>query len=217
MRNDARRFPAIVLCGGKSSRMGTPKGLLRFTGRFWLDEQMRRFHDVGGTHAVVVLGYDRERYARALPWIERAREDWLERDGLRRLVVVNETPERGPFSSLIRAARIVTRERFPGAFVLPIDVPAPRQEVWAGLESAMSQTVRACVPTCGGSGGHPVLLSESFVAVISAQSADSPDARLDHQIRKLLPSQVARVEVGDPQIRMNLNRPADAQAVLLHL
>ncbi len=194
--------------------MGTPKGLLRFTGIFWLDEQVRRFHSVGGTHAVVVLGFGRERYARAMPWTRQAREGWVDREGIRRLVVINETPERGPFSSLISAARVVTQERFPGAFVLPVDVPAPRTEVWADLEEAMSQTVRACVPTYGRVGGHPVLLSGLFVAGISVQAADLPGARLDVQIRKLPPSQVARVAVCDPQVRLNLNRSADVRAFL---
>jgi len=58
MENKIEDFPLILLAGGRSSRMGIPKGLLDYHGHPWLLEQLRRFKAVSGKLAVVVLRYD---------------------------------------------------------------------------------------------------------------------------------------------------------------
>ncbi len=106
-----------------------------------------------------------------------------------------------------------------GAYVLPIDVPAPSPDVWQALAEALGEprSLRkpgkdpecptAAVPVLAGgtSGGHPVLLSGDLVDRVRTLART---ARLDHVLREdgVL---VSRVVVSDPRVRMNLNELAD--------
>ena len=53
MGNTLQDFPLILLAGGKSSRMGTPKGLVDYQGQPWLLEQLGRFRAACGERAMV--------------------------------------------------------------------------------------------------------------------------------------------------------------------
>jgi molybdenum cofactor cytidylyltransferase len=186
----ARTLPDVVLlAAGRSSRMGEPKGLVLVHGRPWIDLQLDTIEGAGSS-AVVVLGFDRERYEAA-------------RTGLagRARVVHNPDPDRGPFSSL--QCGLAALPPGESAYVLPVDVPAPEVGVWARLSEALGPAIDAAVPTYEGRGGHPVLLSPRLVARLLGLP---PASRLDLE---LAASTVARVPVGDARVRMNLNVPED--------
>jgi len=201
-------FPLILLAGGKSSRMGSAKGLLCYQGRFWLLEQLRQFAEAGGRRVVIVLGFQSLQYIEAIPWLGKAVKKTVSYRGLDVLVCINPVPEKGPFSSLQFGARRLFSSDFPGGvFVLPIDVPAPERMVWKALAAALAPSTVVCLPRCQDRGGHPVLLSATFLDQILAESPDSADARLDRRIGKLDPESVERVEVDDVRISMNLNTP----------
>ncbi|MBA4392008.1 MAG: hypothetical protein C0407_00480, partial [Desulfobacca sp.] len=65
-------FPLILLAGGKSSRMGTPKGLLDYQGNLWLFEQLSRFQAASGKRVVIVLGFHHDQYFEKIPWLRAA-------------------------------------------------------------------------------------------------------------------------------------------------
>ena len=94
-----KHSPLILLCGGKSSRMGEPKGLLAFAGESWLEKQLIQFATYG-SRAVVVLGYDADQYFQALPFLKRAEEMSLNWNGMQLSAVINIKPQFGPFSSI---------------------------------------------------------------------------------------------------------------------
>ncbi|MEW6184396.1 MAG: NTP transferase domain-containing protein, partial [Thermodesulfobacteriota bacterium] len=103
MKNQAvsvKNFPLILLAAGRSSRMGTPKGLLDFQGRPWLVVQLQRFKAAGGRRAIIVLGFHYEHYREHLPWLEEAGDCPVRQFGLEISVVLNTAPEEGQFSSL---------------------------------------------------------------------------------------------------------------------
>jgi molybdenum cofactor cytidylyltransferase len=187
----------VVLAAGRSSRMGTAKGLVQVRGRPWLELQLEAAHVAGLPRAIVVLNRDSEPLYRAtLDSLKHAE------------VVINEDPDRGPFSSLLCGLGAVAA-RSPGApaFVLPVDVPAARPEVWSALAAAMTDGIDAAVPTLSGRGGHPVLLGPAFVAHLLSLPADAArTARLDHVLRL---RRVASVPVDDENVRLNLNTPSD--------
>jgi CTP:molybdopterin cytidylyltransferase MocA len=201
-------FSLILLAGGKSSRMGVAKGLLPYNGRSWLLEQLDRFAAAGGRQAVVVLGYRSDEYCHAISWLQDACEHPVEYHGLKVSACVNPTPELGPFSSIQAGTRTVAeRMTVDGAYILPIDVPCPRETVWAALAEAHTEQTAVCMPRFGGRGGHPVLLSAAFLTQIMAESPESEDARLDRQIRKLEAELIEQVVVDDDSISLNLNTP----------
>jgi CTP:molybdopterin cytidylyltransferase MocA len=188
----------ILLCGGKSSRMGVPKGLIPESGATRLERQLERFREVGGEHAVIVLGYDSERYFQAIPWLRSGGDPF-------RRVVVNPDPEHGPFTSILEGARALD----DALFVLPIDGEVPRREVWDSLAAALVEEVEAVIPCFQGTGGHPVLLSRWFLRRLRTVPVDSPEARLDRQIALLPECCRKRVEVRDPAVLTNRNEPKD--------
>jgi CTP:molybdopterin cytidylyltransferase MocA len=144
-----KKFPLILLAGGRSSRMGTPKGLLDYQGHPWLLEQFRRFNAVSGRQVVIVLGFQHEQYVERIPWLEKAINQTLQQLGLLISVVINPTPDYGQFSSLQSAISFL-QDNHPnlaelktpnselvrlgdpifGAFILPVDVPCPGKEVF---------------------------------------------------------------------------------------
>src|SRR5579883_3265337 len=111
--------PAIVLAAGRSSRMPVPKGLVEVRGRPWLEHQLDALRDAGVLRVVVVLGFAREAYERALPHMRE-----------RAAVAINEAPERGPFSSLQCGISELAGD---AAYVLPVDVPCAGASVWRAL------------------------------------------------------------------------------------
>jgi len=224
MENKIEDFPLILLAGGRSARMGTPKGLLDYQGHPWLLEQLTRFEAVSGKLVVVVLGYHHELYFEKIPWLKKAGQKPAHQLGLKISVVVNPTPEKGQFSSIQcaigflqvkqtgfakhrtpNAELIFPIEDSPGAFVLPVDVPCTGKEVFEKLAGAFSKTIDVVVPQFQSKGGHPVLLSAGFLRRLAEVSPASQDVRLDLQIRALPVERIAFVPVNDKNICLNIN------------
>lgn len=187
----------ILLCGGKSERMGTPKGLLEFRRHTWLEEQIGRFAAAGGTEVVVGLGHHAGRYLEVLSPLLRGERTGAE--ALRLRTALNPDPDRGPFSTLWTALREDAVSR--AAFVLPIDVPLV-PEVLPLL--AFSEDAYAAIPTHVGRGGHPVWLSAEAVRDVLAQ--DPATQRLDVFLRERA-ERVRRIPVSAPDVTLNLNSP----------
>ncbi|HEY1690845.1 MAG TPA: NTP transferase domain-containing protein [Polyangiaceae bacterium] len=208
----------VVLAAGRSSRLGEPKGLVLVEGKPWIFHQLDA---IGSRRVVVVLGHDRDRYLASVPQLAaRAR------------IVTNPDPDRGPFSSL----QVGLAEVTPGAnaFVLPVDVPAAGEPVWAALEAALAarapgeaalaarapgEAALAALPEYQGGqsdqggrggrggGGHPVLLAAPLAAEILRLP---PSSRLDEVLRRPATlASVLRIPVADPRVRLNLNTAED--------
>ena len=214
MVNQIENFPLILLAGGKSSRMGTPKGLLDYRGEPWLLEQLRRFKAACGKQVIVVLGFHHERYFKEITWLKTAGKESVHQLGLDISVVVNPNPEHGQFSSLqcaIHPSPTLPRSGgragvgVPGAFVLPVDVPGPNKGVYGRLTEALGVTTAAAIPRYQSRGGHPVLLSRAFLERLTTVSPSSTQARLDLQIKALPGKQVTFVPVDDEEVSLNMN------------
>ena len=187
--------------------MGEPKGLLAFAGESWLEKQLIQFATYG-SRAVVVLGYDADQYFQALPFLKRAEEMSLNWNGMQLSAVINIKPQFGPFSS-IKAGLSKLREK-SGAFVLPVDVPAPEPDVWTRLQrEGETRHLDACVPEFKQQHGHPVWLSHEFLIALRKVPSESSQARLDYQIHALAPSKKAYLQVLDPRVAMNMNTAED--------
>jgi molybdenum cofactor cytidylyltransferase len=188
----------VVLAAGRSSRLGSPKGLVAWRGRPWLEAQLDAIRDAAVRRVVLVLSPENEpSYRSAIPALDS-----------RCVVTRNEEPARGPFSSLQCGLSRVA----PGApaFVLPVDVPAAGTEVWQALAGALGEGVDAVIPALEDRGGHPVLLHAALVAHVLALSP--LEGRLDEELRAraaLRPGSVVRVPVRDGRVRWNLNTRED--------
>jgi CTP:molybdopterin cytidylyltransferase MocA len=187
------KIPLVILAGGKSSRMGTPKGLLELNGRTWVHHQLETFRSFGGKEAVVVVGYNADAYLHA-----------LSTDQPDINVTVNSKPENGPFSSLLEGLCFFKKKDMisSGAFVLPVDVPCPGKGVWDALSESAILPVSACYPVFENKGGHPVWISEKLIL----KCLDHPPTdRLDYILQALPSGKICRVDVADSRVIINVN------------
>jgi CTP:molybdopterin cytidylyltransferase MocA len=213
MSHSFESFPLILLAGGRSSRMGVPKGLLQYQGRFWMIEQFNRFKVAGGKRVMVVLGFHRKQYLEKMPWLAGEFQTPVLLMSLQLSVAINPHPQLGPFSSLQCAIAALKKEEedYLGAFILPIDVPGPGPEVFQEMTRAFENSWEALIPRFRSNGGHPVLLSRNFINRLAEVSPKSMDARLDFQIRALPRNKIAYLPVADERVCLNLNDPAEFQ------
>ena len=199
-------YPLILLCGGKSVRMGSPKGLLEISGSLLFLEHIKQFQKAGGKKVVLVLGYHIAKYMDHICWTNDLNDDkWIEHDGINIAIVRNHNPHHGQFSSIICGFERLIQDDFPGAFVMPVDMLPPEKNTLTALINNMDASIDVCIPSWKGSGGHPVLLSDAYIRTLLKIPTISPDTRLDYEIKTLAVDSVNYVETLDNRITGNVN------------
>lgn len=191
----------IILAGGKSSRMGKPKGLLDFKGEYWLLHQINSFI---GNDVFIGLGYDSEVYFNTIPWLKTAIEAPVNYKGKKVSVLINSQPEFGLFSNLQNLLKQVNKKQ--DIFVLPIDVPLLSEQEQAKIIATNNLIV---IPKFENKKGHPVKLNALFWKSLLDIPIDNNEARLDVQIKKRNASEITILNVSDASSIKNLNTPKD--------
>lgn len=182
----------VMLAAGRGSRAGGPKALHAVAGRVWWQIQHESLMRLG----------------RPVTWVvsSRVAEAWRGEAGIPNHVVIAANDEQPMFASVL--AGLLAQRRSPpmGVFILPVDVPAPREETWRALAAERDRPAR---PAVNGIRGHPVRLPWEFiertVLPIASDAARVPAARLDH----LIANEAVTVPVNDERVGWNLNLSAD--------
>ncbi len=150
---------AVILSGGSSSRMGSPKALLPYQGRVFLEHLLEvTSHPRIGVRRVV-LGAHAEPIAKAVE---------LQPDE----IVINEEWEKGQLSSIQVALRSLP-EGTDGILLCLVDHPL----ISTGLVNDLIAQFYASrapivVPVYEGKRGHPVLFSKSLYAELESAPMD---------------------------------------------
>ncbi|NUQ01554.1 MAG: nucleotidyltransferase family protein [Armatimonadetes bacterium] len=192
------RFGAVVLAAGYGRRMGGRKLELPWGEQTVLEATIGSVRRAGVGEVVVVLGAEAERLA---PLAESAGARW----------VLNPNHELGMLTSV--QAGLASLGEVAGAFVLPGDHPLVQPSTMTALGQALAPPWGMVIPHYHGQRGHPLLLAGDLFAAV---------AELDlavglRQLRERLPERVAGLEVDDPGVVADLDRPEDYarwQAVL---
>jgi len=185
-----------LLAAGRSSRMGFPKALVAIGGEAALS-RLARIARSQQLEAVVVLGFQ-EAEIRASCGTELA--------GLR--VIVNPDPGRGQTSSVRLAAQSLGEE---DAIVLwPVDHARVQEATFAQLLAAFrarAAGIEMVVPSRGGRRGHPLLGSAQVRRELASLADDEPA----HAVLRRDPRRVLHVDVDDPMVVADFDRPEDLE------
>jgi molybdenum cofactor cytidylyltransferase len=181
----------IILSGGASRRMGTPKALLQFQNETFLDRLIRVFSIVCNP-IIVVVGQHADRIQSG---IARGRNV---------LFAVNPDPERGMLSSLQCGLALVP----PGAeaaMFLPVDHPHIEVSTIETLTARFhADRAPVTVPTYAGEHGHPVCIARQLIAELLALP---PEAKASDVIHRHV-SKTLYIEVADSAVTTDVDDPA---------
>ena len=198
--NPGVSIAGLVLSGGASRRMGTPKALLRFQGETFLDRLIRLFGGV--CRPVVVVAGEHAPEIRS--GIERGGEA---------VFAINPDPERGMLSSLQCGLALVPPSAGAVLF-MPVDHPHLQVSTLQALVARFTEErAPVIVPTYNGEHGHPVLIARSVADELLALPLT---AMASDVIHRHVPETVY-VEVADSAVISDIDDPAAyAELVAAH-
>jgi len=194
----------IVLAGGLSSRMHSPKALLDFRGAPFAVRILEAFEALDLKIRVVVLGPDAPRVRPIL-----AVHDCV--------IIENAEPDSGPIGSLHLALAALRPVRPRAALVWPVDLPHVRLTTVERLIEAYRRAATpapppAVVPVFAGHRGHPVIWDAALFDELetSERAAREGPRAVMHAHR----SEVLAVAVDDPAVVDDLNTPEDYERLV---
>ena len=179
---------AILLAGGESTRMGTPKPLLEWQGRTLVEYQGRQLLDVPVDQLIVVLGHGADDVR---PLVH----------AIGGLCVINELYREGRASS-VRVGAAALSEQTEAVLILNVDQPRPSQIMRRLLDKHRTSGNLITVPTHEGQRGHPTIFDGSLLPTIRAVSEETQGLRdvVTHNEHRL-----AEVEFDSAVVLLDLN------------
>jgi len=181
---------AVILSGGASRRMGSPKALLPYQGRPFLEHllDVAKHPSIGVRR--VVLGPDAELIAAQ---VALATDE----------IVINEEWERGQLSSIQAAIRSLPAGT-DGLLLCPVDHPLISEALVSDLIEAFEKTASAVVlPLYQGRRGHPVI----FAARLYEELLNAPEDKGARAVVWAHPDEVSEVPTNEEGCVLNINDP----------
>ena len=189
---------AILLAAGESSRMGQLKALLPWRGRALLRHQVLALRDGGADRVVVVLGHRAEELSPLLKDIDGV--EW----------VLNPDYLQGKTTS-IKAGLFAVDCEVVDILLLNVDQPRSASDIAHILQTHRAGDCSVTIPTCGGKGGHPIVLSAGLLEELLAIDEESQGVKAVVQRR---PESVNRFPLENPEILLDLNTPEQYRAAV---
>ncbi len=188
------RAAGVVLAGGASRRMGSPKALLPFEGQTFLDRLIGNFSEVC-EQGIVVLGHEPEQI----------------RAGVRTPAkfVVNEQHALGQITSLQCGLRSIDHP-VDAVLFTPVDYPAVEPATVRALVEAFEPGYALVVPRYKGRHGHPVL----FAGALSFDFLRLPADAAARDVVHAYVSETRYIDVEDPCVIHDVDEPSDYAELL---
>jgi molybdenum cofactor cytidylyltransferase len=195
--NPGCRIAGLILAGGASRRMGTPKALLCFHGETFLDRMIGLFGRVCDP-VIVVLGHNAETIRAGIEGPGDA------------VFALNPDPERGMLSSL-QSGLAALPSNTDAVMFAPVDHPHLQASTLETLAARFGHSrAPVTVPVYGGEHGHPVCISKSLVDEILKLPLTAMASDVIHRYVE----QTCYFDVDDPAVVTDIDDPA-AYAQLL--
>jgi molybdenum cofactor cytidylyltransferase len=195
-----RPLAAAILAGGESKRMGSPKALIPYQGKTFVEHliDVTTHPRVGVTR--IVVGAHAEEIRARLSSTARAAS-----------IVVNSEWQQGQLSSIQAAIRSLPGNETEGMILCPVDHPIISAALVARLIVEFDSGGKAVVlPTFHGRRGHPVIFRSTLYEELLAASP-AVGAR---QVVWAHRADVAEVPTEEEGVTLNLNDPETLKRVL---
>jgi molybdenum cofactor guanylyltransferase len=196
MRSDPdSRLAAVVLAGGRSTRMGTPKAMIDWHGVPLLARLCERLRRVASP--VVLVRAAGQQLPELPPWVER---------------VCDEQPGRGPLEGMRVGLRAVG-DRAPAAFVASADLPFLHPAFVADLAGRLGGH-DAAVPIAD---GHQQLLTAVYRTAVLPRIETllaSGEGRVGSLLDEIDVLRLPAAELTHPESVRNVNTPEQLAAAL---
>ena len=181
---------AVILSGGASSRMGSPKALLPYQGRPFLEHllDVAKHPSIGVLR--VVLGPDAEAISAQ---VALAPEE----------IVINKDWERGQLSSIQTAIRSLPSGT-DGLLLCPVDHPLVSESLVGELiETFEKSKAPVVVPIFKGHRGHPVI----FASSLYNELLNAPEDKGARAVVWAHANEICEVATEEEGCVLNLNDP----------
>ena len=195
--NPGSTIAGIILSGGATRRMGTPKSLLIYDGETFLDRMIRVFEQVCDP-VIVVLGHGGQQIRAGIARPSRA------------IFVTNPDPERGMLSSL-QCGLSAVPENSAAVMFTPVDHPGLQRSTLQLLARRFqADHAPVTVPTLDGKHGHPVCISRSLISELLVLDAFARASDVIHRYR----DQTIYVPVPDAAVTRDVDDPETYRAMV---
>lgn len=186
---------ATILAAGKSTRMRSPKALLRVHGRTFLQYVLDTCR-AAGLERLLVLDPEP-------PYILSAND----LSGVN--VITNDEMHAGPIGSIRSAIRHVG-PGVEGLLVWPVDYPLVTLDTVQSVLAALRESTPIVTPAHKGQRGHPVL----FGRAVFDELLRAPDAEGARSVVRRNPERVGVIDVADEWVVAGVNTPSEYEAML---
>lgn len=190
----------ILLAAGESKRFGAPKQLLTFGGSCLIQRALAAALESNLDRVLLVLGCEHERIRSSLgAWAGHPKFDLL----------VN--PDYGGgLSTSLKAGVARIQDEFPAAMFLLGDQPLVDAQLINLLLARFAESEKPiCVPTHRGVRGNPTLFSNDIYPALLNLTGD----RGARDLIAAHPDWVLAVEIPDPRVFLDIDRPEDVEKI----
>jgi molybdenum cofactor cytidylyltransferase len=184
---------AAVLAAGSGKRIGTPKVLLRYNRKSFLEHILTNLRRAGLNHIFVVVGKEfdhiKKTIASKYPYV----------------YIQNPQPENGPLSSFKLALEKMPQQT-TGALLILVDHPLVNEKTYRTLKSlAEKQSDMIIIPVFKGKNGHPVYFSRKFFQ----QLLEAPLTEGARYVVRNNPDVIQKFESDDPGVIADIDTKED--------